>query len=100
VNLQKEVLMKVSKAVLPVAWAAGALALASAPASATVPNAAAPAVHGISDIQGMAVLLDEFGRPTVNGSDVGTLVPEARKAELKKLLAINWVKCNDNCGPD
>jgi hypothetical protein len=96
-----EVSMKVSKAVLPVAWAAGALALASAPALASVSDVgAAPAVHGLSSIQGMAVHLDAFGRPSLDGLDVGSLIPDAKKHDLKKTAAVNVLQCNDGCHPD
>jgi hypothetical protein len=92
--------MTVRRVSLSAAWAASALALVPACASANVSPAAHEApVLDTASIQDLAVSLDAFGRPSVDGMDISQLVGGSHG--VKKLADVNVKGCttNNNCGP-
>jgi hypothetical protein len=88
------------KTSLSAAWAASAFALVPACASANVsPAAQVASIPSTAGIQDLAVSLDVFGRPSVDGMDISQLVGSGHS--LKKMSAINDKNCttNTNCRP-
>jgi hypothetical protein len=92
--------MMVRKVTLSAAWAASALALVPASASADISQVTREAsISDATTIQDMTISLDAFGRPSVAGADISQLV--GSNYSLKKMADINEKSCtsNTNCKP-
>jgi hypothetical protein len=92
--------MAIRKAALSAAWAASALALVPASASADISQVTREvSISDATSIQDMTVSLDAFGRPSVAGADISQLV--GGNYSLKKMADINEKNCtsNTNCRP-